>query len=174
MCPDSQRPRGASGFSIVTAVFLLVVLALLGAFIVSVTGLQQSGHQLDILGARAYQSSRAGIDWMAYRVLDPENALGSALAPCPALAAPPNLAGGLAGSLAAFTVTLTCTRTTTTEGARNVAVYEVTATACNQPDAGTGACPNAAPGAGYVDRQLRAIFSKCKDPAGAAPRFACG
>jgi MSHA biogenesis protein MshP len=179
MCRRSRhKARRAAGFSIVAAVFLLVVLALLGAFIVSVTGLQQSGHQLDILGARAYQAARAGIEWMAFQVLDPNNNLagvgGTAnLAPCPTLAAPPNLAGGLAGSLVTFTVTLVCNRTLTTEGTRNVAVYEVTATACNQPDAGTGVCPNATPGNGYIDRQLRATFSKCKDPAAAAPRFPC-
>jgi len=179
MCRSSRFPalRGA-GFSVVAAVFLLVVLALLGAVIVSVTGLQQSGHQLDILGARAYQAARAGVEWMAFQVLDPNNNLagvgGTAnLAPCPALPSPPNLAGGLAGSLSSFTVTLSCAATNTTEGTRNVAVYEITATACNQPDAGTNTCPNSTPASGYIDRQLRATLSKCKDPAAAAPRFAC-
>ena len=49
------------GFSIVTAIFLVVVLALLGAFIVSVTGLQQTSTQLDVQGVRAYQAARAGV-----------------------------------------------------------------------------------------------------------------
>ena len=80
--------RVARGFTIVTAVFLLVVLSLLGVFIVSVTGLQQSSQQLDVLGVRAYQAARAGIEWGAWQVLDPNNDLpgfgGTAnLAPCP-------------------------------------------------------------------------------------------
>ena len=56
-----------------TAIFLLVVLSLLGAFIVSVTGLQQSSQQLDVQGVRAYQAARAGIEWGAWQVLDPNN-----------------------------------------------------------------------------------------------------
>src|SRR5262245_24324860 len=93
------------GFSIVAAIFLLVVLALLGTAIVYVTGLQQSGHQLDVLGARAYQAARAGIEWGAFQVLDPNNTIASpALPTCPATT---NLTG-LGGSLASFTVTVTC------------------------------------------------------------------
>ena len=53
MCHSTRRafafavaPGLARGFSVVTAVFLVVVLALLGAFIVSVTGLQSSSSQL--------------------------------------------------------------------------------------------------------------------------------
>jgi len=166
----SRRPRG---FSIVTAIFLLVVLSLLGAFIVSVTGLQQSSQQLDVQGVRAYQAARAGIEWGAWQVLDPNNTIGTpALPVCPA--SPTNLTG-LAGSLSPFSVTVTCNATInapTTEGNRNVGAYQIIATACNQPSA--GACPNASPASGYVERQLTATSSTCKDPTAAAPRFACG
>jgi MSHA biogenesis protein MshP len=164
--------RRARGFSIVTAIFLLVVLSLLGAFIVSVTGLQQSSLQLDVQGVRAYQAARAGIEWGAYQVLDPNNSIGTPVLPvCPA--SPTNLSG-LAGSLSPFTVTVTCSaaiNAPTTEGNRNVGAYQIIATACNQPSA--GACPNASPTSGYVERQLQATLSKCKDPAAAGPRFAC-
>jgi len=157
---------------VVTAVFLVVVLALLGAFIVSISGLQQASQQLDVLGVRAYQAARAGIEWSAFQVLDPNNTIGTAALPtCPA--SPTNLTG-LAGSLAPFTVTVTCNSTTnapTTEGTRNVGAYRVIANACNQPSG--GACPNAAPTRGYVERELQATFSKCKDPAASPPRFPC-
>src|SRR5258708_39009726 len=66
-----------TGFSIVAAIFLLVVLALLGGFIISVTGMQQSSGQLDVLGVRAYQSARAGMEWGAWQVLDPNNTLNA-------------------------------------------------------------------------------------------------
>jgi MSHA biogenesis protein MshP len=165
--------RRQRGFSIVTAIFLLVVLSLLGAFIVSVTGLQQSSQQLDVQGVRAYQAARAGIEWGAWQVLDPNNTIGTAALPtCPA--SPTNLSG-LAGSLSPFTVTVTCNaaiNAPTTEGNRNVGAYQIVANACNQPSA--GACPNASPASGYVERQLQATLSKCKDPTAAGPQFSCG
>lgn len=169
----SHASRRQRGFSIVTALFLLVVLSLLGAFIVSVTGLQQSSQQLDVQGVRAYQAARAGIEWGAWQVLDPNNTIGTpALPTCPA--SPTNLTG-LAGSLSPFTVTVTCSaaiNAPTTEGNRNVSAYQIIATACNQPSA--GACPNASPASGYVERQLQATLSKCKDPTAAGPRYECG
>ncbi|MDH3436804.1 MAG: agglutinin biogenesis protein MshP [Betaproteobacteria bacterium] len=178
--PGTLNPGPGShqaGFSIVTAIFLIVVLALLGAFIVSVTGLQQSSSQLDVQGVRAYQAARTGIDWGAWQVLDPNNDLpgfGGTATPPPCPGATTNLPS-LAGSLSFFTVTVTCSATTnspTTEGNRNVAAYQIVATACNQPSAGS--CPNPAPASGYVERQLQATLAKCKDPTAAAPRFACG
>jgi len=161
-----------AGFSVVAAIFLLVVLAGLSVIIASVTGMQQASSQLDVLGVRAYQSARAGMEWGAYSVLDPNNALpGCALSACPA--ASTNLPA-LAGSLSPFRVTVTCTQTAdTTEGNRTVRVFALVATACNQPD-GTGSCPNAAPAAEYVERQVQASVSKCKDPTAAPPRCECG
>jgi MSHA biogenesis protein MshP len=160
------------GFSIVTAVFLVVVLALLGVFIVSVTGLQQSGQTLDIQGVRAYQAARAGIEWGAYQVLDPNNTQNPGT--CSPLNWPTTCAASttlpaLAGSLSSFTVTVACAESLTTEGNRELHVYQVTSTACNQAP-----CPNPAPGTGYAERQLTAVLSKCKDPTAAAPRCTCG
>lgn len=167
--------RPEAGFSILAAIFLLVVLALLGALIASVTGMQQSSGQLDVLGVRAYHSARAGMEWGASQVLDPNNTIGTAELPtCPA--ASTNLTG-LAGSLSSFTVTVQCDATLnapTTEGNRNIGAYRIVSTACNQPSAGSGSCPNATPSNGYVERQLQATLSKCKDPTASGPRFACG
>jgi MSHA biogenesis protein MshP len=159
-----------AGFSIVTAIFLVVVLAALGAFIVSVTGLQQATQVQDVQGVRAYQAARAGVEWGAWHVLDPNNTGGAALPACPA--SPTHLTD-LAGSLASFTVTVTCEATTTTEGNRDIGVYRIVATACNQPAGGS--CPNAGtPATGYLERQVQATLAKCKDPTAEAPRFACG
>jgi len=75
----------------------------------------------------------------AWQVLDPGNTLkrrgaqylSTAVMPtCPA--SPQNLPA-LAGSLSGFTVTVTCGQTAnTTEGNRNVRVFQIVATACNQ------------------------------------------
>ncbi len=169
-----MRLERQTGFSIIAAIFLLVVLALLGALIASVTGMQQQSGQLDLQGVRAYQAARAGMEWSASQVLDPNNALNPAscspivMPSCPA--SPQNLPA-LAGSLAGFTVTVTCAQTAdTTEGNRNVRVFQVVATACNDPSG----CPSASPSSSYVERQLQASLAKCKDSTAAAPRCSCG
>jgi MSHA biogenesis protein MshP len=173
-----QALRGLQrGFSMVTAVFLIVVLAALGVFLVTVTGIQQSSQAIDAQGVRAYQAARAGIEWGAFQVLDPNNTLNPATcAPVvmPACPASPTHLTGLAGSLSSFTVTVTCTPTTATEGNRDIRVFQITATACNQPGGGP---PASCPGAtvkGYVERQLTVAVGKCKDPTATAPRCACG
>jgi MSHA biogenesis protein MshP len=157
--------KAQRGFSIITAIFLIVVLAGLGVAIVSITGIQQSNQSLDIQGVRAYQAARAGVEWAAFQVLDPNLTGGTALAGCPA--SPPF--SGLGGTLSPFTVNVACTVTQTTEGNRNIGVYRIVSTACNQAP-----CPNSTPGSGYVERQITATLSKCKDPSAPAPRFACG
>ena len=170
------RVSRQGGFSIVPAIFLLVVLALLGAFILSVTGMQQSSGQLDVLGVRAYQSARAGMEWGASQVLDPNNTLNAgSCSPIvmPSCPASPTSLSSLAGSLSGFTVTVTCAQTAdTTEGNRNVRMFQLVATACNQPSAGS--CPPATPTTGYIERQMQGSVAKCKDSTAAAPRCACG
>jgi MSHA biogenesis protein MshP len=166
-----MRPELQKGFSLVAAIFLLVVLALMGALIASVTAMQQSGGQLDLSGVRAYGSARSGLEWAAHHVLDPGNAEPACgLRSCPA--SPTNL-NSLSGSLSGFVVTVTCTQAAnTSESNRNVRVFQIVATACNQPSGGS--CPNASPANGYVERRLEATFSKCKDPTATPPRCSCG
>lgn len=164
------------GFSVVVAIFLLVVLAALSVIIVSVTGIQQASGQLDVLGVRAYQAARSGMEWGVRSVLDPDNTLNPASCAAPVMPACPaatNLSG-LPQSLAPFTVSVTCTQTDTTEGNRSLRVFLVVASACNEPEG--GACPRvAAPTIpDYVSRQLQASVAKCKDPTAAAPRCECG
>ena len=149
-----------NGFSLPAAIFLLVVLWLLGAFIVSITGTQQSGFVLDVGGSRAYQAARTGVEWAAYQVLDPNNTGGAALPSCPAS---PTTLPALAGALATYTVTVTCSPTDTTEGNRNVRVFLIVSKA-------TSGSPGSA---GYVEREVQAVLTKCKDPT-AGPGFACG
>jgi MSHA biogenesis protein MshP len=168
--------KAHSGFSLIAAIFLLVVLALMGTLIVSITSMQSASGQLDLSGVRAYQAARAGTEWAAYEVLDPDNALNPAscspvvMPSCPT--SPTNLSS-LVGTLSSFTVSVTCAQAAdTTESNRNVRVFQIVATACNQPSGGS--CPNASPTSGYVERRLEGTFSKCKDSTATAPRCSCG
>lgn len=173
-----RRPSAITrmrGFSLVTGIFLLVVLSALGAFMVMFTGLQVNTVQNDVLGVRAYYAARAGINWAMYRALDPDNTIApgaAAFAPCPAPVSPATVSlTGLGGSLAPFTVQLSCNISSAFEANREIRVYEITATACNQ-----GACvvSPTVPPAGYVERRVVVTVAKCKDPTAAAPRFECG
>lgn len=136
------RIRRQCGFSIVTAIFLIVILAGLGAFAVSMFRVQQTSAAFDELGSRGYQAAQAGIEWGAWQVLRNGGACAATM----------NLA--LPGALQSFTVTVACASTAHTEAGNPVTIYQLTATACNQPSA--GACPNPAPGADYVERQVQA------------------
>ena len=56
-CPERQR-----GFGIIAAIAILVILAGLGAFVVSISTTQSITFAQDIQGARAYQAARAGLE----------------------------------------------------------------------------------------------------------------
>lgn len=155
------------GFSLVTGIFLLVVLSALGAFMVVFTGLQQNTVQNDVLGVRAYYAARAGINWAMYRALDPDNTIAPGAASF--AACPTGTINTMSGSLAPFTVIVGCTVTSATEANREIRVYQITATACNQ-----ATCPAATPATGYVERSVVVTVARCKDPTAAAPRFSCG
>ncbi|HEX6708458.1 MAG TPA: hypothetical protein VF169_27230 [Albitalea sp.] len=127
-----MKPRG---FALVSAIFLVVVLSLLGAAIVSLSTTQHVSGARDLLGSRAYFAARGGIDWGVYQVLQ----AGS----CAASTTLPTLDG--------FTVQVSCTASGPYDEAGNaVTVYQVTATASR----GTlGA-------ADHAERQLQAVLSK--------------
>lgn len=142
----------AQGFAIVSAIFLLVVLSALAAFIVQVSTQQQLGHAADIQGVRAYQAARAGIEWGLHNHLR-----NSACAASSSFA--------LGGNLAGFTVTVQClpagVATTNDENGTALVIRRIVATACNQPTgAAPGACPNVTPGANYVEREIAVVAGR--------------
>jgi len=151
--------KRAGGFSLVAAIFLLVILSSLGAFIVTVSTTQSHASALDVLGARAYRAARAGIEWGAYSQLALQRSHGPTYASCaPEFSS--NGTFGFAGSaatLGGFTVTVSCTAYG--DGHGGPTVYELISTACNQVDPGSGKCPNLSnPGGTYVERRLQAIL----------------
>ncbi len=86
------------GFSLVSAIFLLVVLAALGAAMVTLSTSQNQGFSMDVMGSRAYQAANAGIEWAAYNIASsPGVGIASAVIASPGI-------GPLGGNLAPFTV----------------------------------------------------------------------
>jgi MSHA biogenesis protein MshP len=127
------------GFALVSGVFLITILFLLAAYLVSTRVHQDSTAMLDTLGHRAFAAARSGIEWGAYQSL--RN--GSCAASTSLTFAHP---------LHAYTATVTCTRSAHDEGGATILVDTLVANACNQPV--SGACPNLAPAANYAERQI--------------------
>lgn len=70
--PKPQAPGPCTrGFSIIAALFLIVVLAVLGAFAVRIGAGQQQTVNLQLLSTRALAAANSGIDWGAYRAMAP-------------------------------------------------------------------------------------------------------
>jgi MSHA biogenesis protein MshP len=140
--PEMQR-----GFSLVSAIFLLVVIAALGTFAVTLSTTQHQSATLDVMGARAYQAARVGIEWGAYQVL-PNSAVGFA-ATCRGGATSQSVTP-LPNTLSGFTVNVGCSSTSHSEAAATVTVYQLTSTATQ----GTVATPN------YVERQISVTIAQ--------------
>jgi MSHA biogenesis protein MshP len=154
----------AAGFTLVTALFLLIVLALLGVAIAAIFQLQSAQASIDVNASRGYEAAEAGIEWALVQVMDPEsddpNLSANPRQPPACFAATP-VSMAASATLSGFTVNVSCTRSATTESNRQVAVYGLSSTAT-----GGG-------GAMAVTRRVDAMVSRCVDPNGAAPRFAC-
>jgi len=133
------------GFSLVSAIFLLVVIAALGTFAVTLSTSQQQSSALDVMGARAYQAARAGIEWAAFGVL--QTAAGVQWAGC---ASPPPF-GTLGGTLEPFNVTVACNAASSVEGTSTIWIYNVTATAKTAGSPGD---------IGYVERVISVKLGK--------------
>ena len=142
MSPLAGHSGGAAarqaGFSLVAAVFLIVVLAALGAFAVQIAMTQYQGADVEVLGARAQAAAQTGIEYAANLALHTH-------AFCGPVGGPSSQILTLAqGALTGFVVTVTCTHTThqiysgLPPAAQNDDVYALTATASRgtygQPD----------------------------------------
>lgn len=135
--------RRVRGFALVLALFLIVSLAAIGAYLLSVSNVQVETGVMDEQGARAYQAARAGLDWGAYRVL---RGVGVCDPPT-TITLPADLAG--------FHAEVTCTEYgPENEGGTPVSTYRIVSTGCNA----TPSC--GATGATYVERQLQLMVAR--------------
>lgn len=142
-----RKLRYATGVGLVTAIFLLVVLAGLGVAIVTISTSQQTSSAIDVQGARAYQAARAGIEWGLYQNLRTPGRRCDAVH---AFALPAN------SSLNGFSVTVRCTLiagAATPAAPDSLDRWKLEATACNLPD-NNGRCPNLVNSVDYVQRRI--------------------
>jgi MSHA biogenesis protein MshP len=68
ICKHGEEVRLANqtreaGFTIVQAIFVLVVLGMLGAYMVTMSTVQQATSTQALMQARAYQAARSGLEW---------------------------------------------------------------------------------------------------------------
>ena len=101
------------GFSIITALFILLVLAVLGGFMVTMSGVQSRTALWALQGARAYHAAGGGLEWGTFQALENDSCASST---------------GL--TVGDFSVTVNCQEEDSiTEGSQSYSVYQLTSLA---------------------------------------------
>lgn len=138
------------GFALMMAIFMIVTLAAIAVYLVTISTGQIEAATQDEQSTRAYQAARTGVDWAAFQLLrNPTSGFST----------------GCAGGASSQTLTLTlglngfyaevaCTKVgSEAEGAVTLQIYRVTVTGCNSSPCGTVA-PT------YVERQLQLTLTQ--------------
>jgi MSHA biogenesis protein MshP len=136
-----MRKCSAQGFVLPAAIFLLVVLGGLAAWMMQLTTSTQAQDALAIEGERAYRAAEAGLEAGIYAARVNSSCAAQTLT--------------FTGALSRFTASVTCAATAANEAGMAITFYKIISIACNQPNAGV--CPNAAPSLPeYAERQITA------------------
>jgi len=167
----SHGRRGrAGGFALVTAIFLLVILAAFASYAVTFSTNSSATHALAVQGVRGYEAARTGLEWATYQIKDPDGTLYPGATNLPACFTTPKTLA-LPSAMGNFTVQVTCTRYPASSASPNFyeegdkrSVYFVVISTATFGTVGT---------VDYVERRLEARVESCKDPAGVAPNYAC-
>ncbi|TAM43935.1 MAG: hypothetical protein EPN55_11895 [Gammaproteobacteria bacterium] len=133
--------------ALVSAIFLLVVLAALGAYMLTVSGVEQTTVNRSLISARTYYAARAGLEWGIHRtVAPPTEGTGECTISAPSF--------GLTGyGLDDIQVTVRCVSNLYTPG-DNAYVYTITSTARH----GTTGTVD------YAERKLEATVCRSQNP----------
>ena len=123
-----------SGFAIVAAIFLLVVLASLGAFMVTFSNTQHLTSAQDVQGSRAYWAAHAGTSWAISTISVTPTA-------CPVSPTTFNVEG--------FTVSVTCDLKSYDEGGVTKRIFSTTSTSTSGGSIGN---------IGHIERSLSATL----------------
>lgn len=101
-----------AGFTLVQTIFIIVVLGLLGAFMVTMFGVQSRTTTLSHQGIRAYYAAQSGLEWGKNYTLSNNTCFNDDTL-----------------SVNNFEVSLNCTTETYTEGSADIRWFRVNATA---------------------------------------------
>lgn len=139
-----KTSKTQSGFAAIAAIFLVVILAALGAFMVTFSNTQQLTSAQDLQGTRAYWAARAGLEWGIGSVV----ASASTPPACPASST--TLATTFDGG---FSVTVTCSRADYTEASAsaNRFIFQITSVAKTAGSPGS---------VGYIERSISASMER--------------
>jgi MSHA biogenesis protein MshP len=137
----SHQSTGQKGFAAIAAIFLIVVLAALGGFMLTFSNAQHVSSAQDAQGSRAYWAAMAGLEWGMGSVV-----LGSVSCPAP----PGVLANNL--SIDTMRVVISCSARAYAEAGTTRTLYQL-----NSVASPSGV---AAGSVAYVERSVSAVLEK--------------
>lgn len=153
----SGRPQ-QRGVSVIAAIFLLMLMASLAAFMVNLVSVTNSNLAADVGGSRAYQAARAGVEWAMFQ-LDP-NATEANIdnINCPGAGSP---------AVPDHVFVIQCTAYPLagghyTEGSKSIRIFYIVAVA---------RATNVKPP--VIERQVEVTVEKCRDSAITAAPYDC-
>ena len=136
--------RKPTGFVLPAAIFLLLALGALAAYLSNVSQINLAMNNLELEGERAYWAAQSGAEAGIYQAAVDGDCNTQDIA--------------FAGELSRFVATVTCVQTNANEGGRSIRIFQITSVACNDPLAVSPRCPNGASASPeYVERQIRAM-----------------
>jgi MSHA biogenesis protein MshP len=144
------KQRSQLGFLLPAAIFLLVILAGLGAYAVNINSVQQQSGVQDIQSTRVYHTARGVMEFGIYQILS-----GTSLQACPSIT---NVTINNLDGLKSALINLSCTSQDFTEqgGDNTIRVYslisKVSSGTINSTD--------------YIERQIDLTISRCIDTSG--------
>jgi len=152
------------GFAAIAAIFLVVVLAALGGFMVTMSNTQHLTMAQDTQGSRAYWAARAGLEWGIGTVVASPGVGGTTEPACPT--SPTTVGTNFDGG---FAVVVKCQRADYIEGAAvsNRFIFQFTS------EASTAGSPGSL---GYIQRSVSASMECVKSDAvpPATATYSCG
>ena len=113
----TQRTNVQRGFAAIAAIFLVVLLAALGGFMLTFSNGQQLTSAQDVQGVRAYWAARAGLEWAFPNITATPTV-------CPNTSRT-QMAGTVPASVNGFTLVVFCTRSSYSEAGNNFNIYLV-------------------------------------------------
>jgi MSHA biogenesis protein MshP len=105
--------RATQGFALVSAIFIVVVMAVAGAYMLSITGVQRESTNLSLIGPRAYYAAQSGLEWALHEAVDTPST-------CPS-----DTFSLTEGGFVGFDVTVTCSSTEHQEIASTTTVFRI-------------------------------------------------